>query len=584
MAIGSGGLEKPHRQDHGRCKGRRKSNLPHRASIGISANVTVELLNLFLRREALLSGVKLDVHQGSYDDPIGDIETFFRAKVEDLLLLPFLDNLLPAFEAQAGHLSEEVVNEKEAEFRAKYSLAFEQGRTFRTIFVGTFHTFAASQFDMAVSAVCDRFNRSLSEIAAPYRNVRIIDLNGTLQEVGREAAFDTRFYFRGKAPYSPAFLTALARQIALASRRFGTYFYKALALDCDNTLWGGIVGEDLLSGIKLDPYDYPGNIFWRVQNELLSLQRSGVLLVLCSKNNPTDVDEVLAGHPHMVLRDEEILIKKVNWVDKVQNLKEIAAELNIGLDSLIFVDDSEFECTAVRSQLPMVRTFQVPKSLPEYPRLARHIKDLFLGGGLSDEGRSKTAQYRQRARIEALKSQFSNHEEYLASLGLAVELKRDARESIARISELSMKSNQFNLTTRRYSESRIEHLMTEPDSAVYSLKLRDRFGEAGLTGVIVVRFEDAVMRVDNLLMSCRVIGRGVEFSFWPALARDAREHGCREIHGEFISSAKNALVLDYYNKAGFDQAGDNNERRFYKAELRNFNAPATSWIEVSYVG
>jgi FkbH-like protein len=558
--------------------------LQRSASIGLSANVTIELLSLFLRREALLSNVKLDVHQGSYDDPLGDIEMFLKNGVENLLLLPFFDNLLPSLEAQAGHLSEDTIISKVAEFRSKYTIVLEHAQPFRMVFAGTLHDFATSAYDAKVAAVLDQFNRCLKDLASGFANVRMIDLDDVLREVGRDVAFDARFYFRGKAPYSPVFLSAFARRIALASRGFNTYFYKALVLDCDNTLWGGIVGEELLCGIKLEPYDYPGNIFWRAQNEFLSLERNGVLLVLCSKNNPTDVDEVLSKHPHMVLRDKDIFIKKVNWTDKVQNLKEIATELNIGPDSLIFLDDSPFECAAVRAQLPMVRTFQVPKSLPEYPHVLRQIKDLFLAGGVSEESKSKTAQYRQRAQVEELKSQFASHEGYLASLGLRVELKRNAIESIPRISELSMKSNQFNLTTRRYTENEIEQLMKAPNSAVYSFKVSDRFGDAGLTGVIIAKFNDSVMQVENLLMSCRVIGRGVEFAFWPALAQGARERGCDEIHSEFIPSAKNAQVSDYYDKVGFVEVKETGGHHVYRATLGEFKAPPTPWVEVTYVG
>ena len=211
------------------------------------------------------------------------------------------------------------------------------------VYVSTFHL-----YDFAVDAgandrrkmVLNVFNAKLRDLASGFPNVRLLDVGTILQTISTEKAFDRRFYFFNTAPYRPVFLDELARCIALASRGFGTYFYKALVLDCDNTLWGGVIGEDLMDGIKLDPHSFPGRVFWQAQQAFLGLERSGTLLCLCSKNNPEDVDQVLTSYPNQVLKDEQFILKKVNWQPKVENLKAIAQELNIGLDSLVFVDDS----------------------------------------------------------------------------------------------------------------------------------------------------------------------------------------------------------------------------------------------------
>ncbi|MDB5407849.1 MAG: FkbH protein [Rhodospirillales bacterium] len=553
------------------------------ASVGLSSNATIELLGVFLRKHAALSGVQLTVHQGNFDDPIGDINRFRQGSVEHLVLLPVFDALLPSFEAQLGHLSPESVAAKEAEVIARYRLAFEQASGFRSVFVSSFHRLSSSAEPAAKDAVdasIERLDRALREAAAQFPNIRILDLDAVVTTLGRNAAFDGRFYLRNKAPYTTGFLNELARRIAATSRGFGSYFYKALVLDCDNTLWGGTIGEDLLAGIKLGPYDYPGNVFWQVQNEIAALERSGVLLCLCSKNNPADAEEVFARHPDMVLRDRHLVLKKVNWADKPSNLREIAAELNIGLDSLVFLDDSPFECGAVRAELPMVRTIQVPAALAEFPRVIREIKELFLAGGVTEESRSKTEQYRQRAAADVLKSQFSSNDEYLASLNLRVELSRDAEASLARLSELSQKSNQFNLTTRRYSESDMRRALDCPDTAVYSLVVGDKFGNAGLTGVAVVRWNADTAVVEAFLMSCRVIGRGIEFAIWPAILRDAAAHGCTRIAATYSPSAKNAQVADFWERAGLSPTAAEDGICHYGAEIAGFTCPPTPWIEV----
>jgi len=555
--------------------------------IGISSNATIELLGIFLRRHAILSGVRAEITNGNYDDPIGDVQLFDAAQVEHIVLVPFFDNLLPSFEAQLGGLAPAAVASKEAEFRLRYRLTFERAKAFRTVFLCLFHRFGASAkpgADDAVAVAVARFNDALREDAADFGNIRLLDMEDIIRSVGRAAAFDPRFYFRAKAPYSAVFLDELARRVVQAARGFGKHFYKAIALDCDNTLWGGVIGEDLLNGIKLAPHDYPGNIFWRMQHELADLERNGILLCLCSKNNAADVDDALRNHRDMVLKDENIVLKKVNWNDKPQNLREIAQELSIGLDSIIFLDDSDFECAEVRSQLPMVRTFQVPKVLSEFPRVMLEIKELCLAGGISNESRLKTGQYRARAEAESLKAEFASHEDYLKSLELKVTLTRNSRTSIQRISELTQKSNQFNLNTRRYSEGEIARAMEDPETAVYSLEVSDRFGDAGLTGVAVVRYAGGAAHVEAFLMSCRVIGRGVENAIWGHIAARAALDGCARLEAEYRPTAKNAQVADFYDRLGLTLIEDLDGTRRYGIALDQFAPPHTPWIEVFYAG
>lgn len=563
-----------------------KEEQPRSMKIGVSSSATVDLLNVYLRKYGLLNGAKIEMVAGNYDDPIGDIALFTQVGVEQIVLLPFFDNLLPSFEAQLESLDPAIIDAKEAELRQRYRMVFDKARTVPVIYLGTFHRMGrpadAANRDV-VSIVLTRFNVALLEEAAAFANIRIIDTEDIVRTVGQGAAFDARFYFRSKAPYTGVYMNELARRIAATSRGFGAHFYKVLALDCDNTLWGGVIGEDLLSGIKLNRYDYPGNIFWRMQQEFAALERQGILLALVTKNNPADVDEVLHNHPDMVLKESQIVVKKVNWDDKPSNLRALAKELNVGLDSFVFLDDSSFECEAVRQQLPMVKTVQVPATLSDYPKVVAEIKSLFLAGGIAADSKGKTEQYRQRAGAEELKAQFETQEEYLASLELKVELTRNARASAGRISELSQKSNQFNLTTRRYSVAEIEHMMEGVSHAVYSLVVCDKFGNAGLTGVAVMRYEGNVATVENFLMSCRVIGRGVETGIWTRIVADALKRGCTELSAEFIPSPKNAQVADFYDRLGMTMTKECNGARQYSIATSDFFAPANSWIEMTYV-
>jgi FkbH-like protein len=561
-------------------------NYSHTLTIGVSASTTIDLFDIFLRKHGLLHGVKIKIIKGNYDDPIGDIDLFTQAGVEQIVLLPFFDGLMPSFEAQMETVDSSIIDAKEAEMLQRYRMVFTKARKVSAIYLGTFHRLGVS-FDTSgqdsVAVVLERFNAALREEAAAFANVRVINTDDIVRVVGQNAAFDMRFYFRNKAPYTGVFMNELARRIAAAARGFGTHFYKVLALDCDNTLWGGVIGEDLLNGIKLGPYDYPGNIFWRMQQEFAALERQGILLVLVTKNNPVDVEEVLRRHPEMVLKESQIVARKVNWEDKPSNLRALANELNVGLDSFVFLDDSSFECEAVRQQLPMVKTFQVPAAISDYPRVVGEIKSMFLAGGIAADSKGKTEQYRQRAGAEELKAQFDTQEEYLASLELKVELTRNARASVGRISELSQKSNQFNLTTTRYSVAEIEQLMASDMHAVYSLVVSDKFGNAGLTGVTVMRYEGKAAIVENFFMSCRVIGRGVETGIWPRIVADAMQRGCTELRTVYLPNAKNAQVSDFYDRLGMPMINEREGVRHYAMAAADFVAPRNSWIEMTYV-
>jgi FkbH-like protein len=553
------------------------------ARVAISAGATVDLLGLYLRRHAALAGVRIEVSQGGFDDPLGDAERFATAGVDCLLLAPSLETLAPAFEAKAGALPDEAIAAVERALRGRWRLALEKAAAVRGVFLCGLHRISEPVAGGdRLDAVVDRLNAALREEAAAFANVRWIDMGGVIAAVGRRAAFDARFHLRNAAPYSPALLDEWARQVTAVSRAWGTRFHKALVLDCDNTLWGGVVGEDLVSGVKLSAHAYPGNVFHRAQAEFQALQRQGVLLCLASKNEPADVDAMFAEHPEMVLAKGDVILSEVSWSDKVESLRRIAATLNIGLDSLVFVDDSDFECEAVRTQLPEVTVFQVPKRPADYPAVIARIKDLFLAGGASTDGAEKTEQYRQRAEAIAEQGRYASQEEYLASLGLTVTLARDDMARIARISELSQKSNQFNLTTLRYGPAEIERLMADPDAAVWALDVADKFGAAGLTGVVVMRLAGEVATIESFFMSCRVLGRGVEFSIWPVILADAAAHGCLFVCARYLPTAKNAQAADFYDRLGLPLTNEVDGARNYEAAIAGFAPPPSPWITVQH--
>ncbi|MBP2316257.1 HAD-IIIC family phosphatase [Azospirillum soli] len=536
-------------------------------SIGVSANASVDLLAPMLKKHVYLHGLVPRVVMGDYATPVADVRRFLDAGVEHLLALFLFDNLMPSLEARVPTLEPDALEEVRQRFLDELCLVLDAARPMRRVFLPTLHRLGPpgiAHVNRSLDRVLARFNDGLSEIAARFANVTLLSPGAIVEEFGWKNAFDPRFYYRSKAPYKAAFLDRLAEQVLLCSRGGGSYYRKVLVLDCDNTLWGGIVGEDGIDGIKLDPHDYPGNVFWAMQHAFLALGRSGVLLCLCSKNNPADVDAVLSHHPNQVLRDEHIIRKAVNWSSKVDNLRDLAEALNLGLDSFVFLDDSAVECEEVAARLPMVKTIQVPAETYQYPMVAAQLKNLFIAGGVGDESADKTAQYRLLAKSEVERQRFASHDDYLASLGIAVTVSRNDPATALRAADLSQKSNQFNVTTRRYTHGEIAALMEAGDSDVYVFRVTDRHGDYGLTGVAVIRYTDAVADVESFFMSCRVIGRGIEFALWPVVIDEAKARGCLDLTAVYRPTAKNVQVQDFFDRLGMtpEAAGDGTERRY----------------------
>lgn len=559
-------------------------------TIGLSSNVQVDRLALYLRRHALLAGVRLKVIFGGYDTLVPDFTTFGQSGVDYILAIPFFDNLRPAFEARLGAgMDAGVVDQVGSDLADQYQFALGSCQNVPQILVAGMHrAWPMAQLigEDAVIGTLERFRTTLGDVVAGFSNALTVDFQAFAANVGLRGLIDRRFYAQAKAPYSLAMLNEIGRGIAAATRGYGQYYYKVLALDCDNTLWGGVIGEDLLQGIKLSPFDYPGNVFWRVQQEILALQQAGTVLCLCTKNNPADVEEVLTSHPDMPIRPEHLTICKINWDDKSSNLRAIAGELNVGLDSIVFLDDSSYELEGVRSQVPSVRTFQVPPNISEYLQVMEQIKALFVSGGVSAESQAKSQQYKQKLSAESTRTQFASQEEYLASLDLRIEITRNSVADQPRISELTQKSNQFNVTTRRYTPGEIAAAMTSDDRCVYSVVVEDKFGSAGLTAVLVVDFAGDAAEVEAFLMSCRVIGRGVEEAIWSTIAADAAARGRETIRGRYIKTAKNSLVERFYDRLGFqiESEDDVAQTRAYILNVEQLETQKSPWIKVTCVG
>ena len=391
----------------------------------------------------------------------------------------------------------------------------------------------------------------------------LLDLDEVLLQVGRDGFFDRRFWYASRFPFAAAAAREISRRLVAIGVTLLTPKAKVIVLDADNTLWGGVVGEDGFDGIKLGP-DYPGNVFVDFQRRILDLQQRGFILAMCSKNNAADVDQVLKEHPHQLLRDEHFAARRVNWVPKAENLASLAKELNLGLDSFIFVDDSDHECAAVQHALPQVEVIQVPSRATEVATCLDQVARLEVLS-LTSEDLAKTEMYAQeRRRRELMEGEGGSapNGDYLTRLGMKMTVRIDAANNLTRLAQLTQKTNQFNLSTRRYDEARMRGFMDDGQWWVADFSLADVFGDSGIVGLALIHFTaERTAHIDTFLMSCRVIGREAEAAFLHTLFRRLVERGVEIVSADYLPTAKNELVRDFLPEQGFEDLGEGRYRR-----------------------
>lgn len=406
------------------------------------------------------------------------------------------------------------------------------------------------------------------DLRASCASTTLLDLDQSLAAVGRERFFDQRWWYTSRFPFTPAAAQDVTRRLVAVGAVLKKPRAKVIVLDADNTLWGGIVGEDGPDGIALGP-DYPGNCYVAFQRRLLEYQQRGFVLALCSKNNEADVMEVLRRHPHQVLREEHFAALTVNWRDKPQNLQALAEELNLGLESFVFVDDSAHECRVVRQTLPMVEVVQTPARAVEVPGCLDRVSRLEIIA-LTEEDRRKSEMYVQDRMRRTMATQSVDLSTYLRSLEMDMTVGfNDGRQSM-RIAQLTQKTNQFNLTTRRYSEEEILRLMEADDAIVAHFSLRDVFGDSGIVGVAIVRLPSReVAELDTFLMSCRVIGRKAETAFLETILVELQRRGAATLVADYVPTNKNPLVATFLPDHRFGLRSDRRYERALHGPLRS---------------
>lgn len=410
-----------------------------------------------------------------------------------------------------------------------------------------------------------KLNYLLMQGCQEAKNTFLIDLDALQTALGRSTFADPKLYYVAKIPISLAALPAAAKLVVDVVRSLQGAVKKCLVLDLDNTLWGGVIGDDGLSGIQIGELG-TGHAFSDFQKWLKELKNRGILLTVCSKNNEDTAKEPFEKHPEMVLRLEDFSMFVANWEDKARNIRTIQQALNIGMDSMVFLDDNPFERELVRTMIPEITVPELPEDPALYLQYLRGL-DLFETASYSREDAGRTEQYREKAQRAAFEAAFQSYDDYLEALQMRASAAAFDPFHYPRIAQLTQRSNQFNLRTVRYTEAEIEALAQDDSRIGLYFTLKDKFGDHGLISVVVLEKQpEDTLFISEWLMSCRVLKRGMEEFIVDKILSVAAQQGFRRVVGEYIPTPKNAMVKDLYEQLGFARL----ENGRFQAEVSGF--------------
>ena len=416
-----------------------------------------------------------------------------------------------------------------------------------------------------------KLNYLLMEKCTQYKNVFIIDIDYLQQIYGEYGIKENKMYYIAKIPLSTKILPEVAKQTIDVIKAMKGKMKKCVILDLDNTLWGGVIGDDGLENIQIGELGL-GHAFSEFQMWLKELQKRGIILAVCSKNEEETAKEPFLKHPEMVLHMEDIAMFVANWEDKASNIKRIQDTLNIGMDSIVFLDDNPFERNLVKSMIPDITVPNLPEDPSQYLNYVKSL-NLFETSAYSETDKNRTKQYQEEMGRVNLQKQFSSYSEYLESLEMVAEAKPFDKFHFSRIAQLTQRSNQFNLRTIRYTEQEIEQLAKEKEYLTLYFTLKDKFGDYGLISVVIMdKQPENTLFISEWVMSCRVLKRSMEEFILDEIIRTAEEHGFDKVTGEYIRTPKNNMVSELYKKMGFQEVSKDR----YKVNIAEYRKHKTS--------
>lgn len=415
-------------------------------------------------------------------------------------------------------------------------------------------------------------NLKLKNVYKTDNQTYIFDYNSFCSKVGKDNIIDYKMYYLGDIKIDWNYLPELCYNYISYIKPLLSLTKKCIVLDLDNTLWGGIIGEEGLEGIKLGPTS-EGRPFVEFQKYLLSLFSRGIILAVNSKNNYDDAIQVFIEHPYMILKEKHFASMQINWNDKISNMKAIAQEINIGTDSLVFFDDDKLNREIIKKALPEVLVVDLPDDPSLYLKTLMELNDFNILQ-ITDEDKKKGKMYAEQRKRSELLVVASDITEYLKTLGITVKIEKANNFTIPRISQLTQKTNQFNLTTKRYLEEDIKKFASDENYLVISAKVEDKFGDNGITGLAIIEKDHNRWFIDTFLLSCRVIGRKIEETILAYIIEQAKKENAKILEGEFIPTKKNIPAKDFFKNNNFKLINKNNNNEIWQYNIiKGYNYP-----------
>lgn len=562
------------------------------ARLFITRSFTVEPIVPLLRAAAFVNGIQLHIEVGDFNayaqEMLDPTSRLYRFVPDVVIMAVQTRDVAPELWDNYPDLSVSEAREAMDRVMGHFRNSIEAFRSHSNAHL-IMHTLEVpahpcegvleNQVQGGQSAIIQEINQALRRIAGEQSGVYILDYDALVARHGRLPWHDERKWLTLRLPIASPYLMTMASEWLRFLHPVLGRVCKVLVTDLDNTLWGGVIGETGLEGIQVGA-EHPGAAYRALQRVMLDLYRRGVILAICSKNNFSDAMEVLEKHPGMLLRPHHFAARRINWNDKTQNLREIAAELNVGRDSLAFIDDNPVERARISDEFPEVTVIDLPSDPSRFAQALRECP-VFERLAVSSEDRERGRYYGElRQRVE-LQRNASSLEGFLRSLQQEVEVAPVTAEMLIRVAQLTQKTNQFNLTTRRYSEQQIAEMAATPDWSVHSVRVKDQFGDNGIVGVLMTHDTGEVREIDIFLLSCRVIGRTIETALLSFLVESARARDMKQLQGWFLPTKKNAPAREFYPAHNFRCLQEQNEGTFWALDLVDAQIACPEWIRLT---
>ena len=533
-------------------------NVP-KMKVALLGDTATQLLVTAIKGEAVDRGINLDLYEGEYSqverqlmDPTSELYEFDA----DIIIVFQSTHKLGEYHSGLTMENQALLAEERLSFIAslcenpsfanKKLIYFNYPEIEDTVF-GSYANKVESSFSYQVR----KLNFELMNLARQYPNLFICDIAGLQNLFGRQFVFAPNVYMTTEMVLSVNALPYVASRVVDIIAAIKGQFKKCLILDLDNTVWGGVIGDDGLEGIELGHGLGIGKAFTEFQMWIKKLKQRGIIICVASKNNEETAKEPFEKHPDMILKMDDIAVFQANWETKVDNIRTIQGILNIGFDSMVFLDDNPFERNMVRENIPGITVPELPEDMYlEY----LYSLNLFETASYSNADKDRTKQYQVEAKRVSLSKTFTNEADFLKSLNMISTVSGFTKFNTPRVAQLSQRSNQFNLRTIRYTEADIESMAQDPDVIDLSFTLEDKFGDNGLIAVIIMKKQDEeTLFVDTWFMSCRVLKRGMENFTLNTMVEYAKAKGYKRIVGEYIPTPKNKMVEMHYPNLGFSK-------------------------------